>query len=206
MGMFYSFYIELDGKDFEVQSKRFDCCLDHYRIGDCVGGAASGVRVYFDTLDLDAAGKPVYGSPERTARSLTLFLVLVQGVFVEYDLVAGRLDPPEIQQHIRDLRELWSDSARLVDFLVDRLRERQQTIAVLQGRIASAASAITSTRRLRAGENLNTALGLFREEDQRLTRGDDPLDVIEWALNEGSAWGFGGGSSTPADPLADYRL
>lgn len=205
MGMFDSFHIKLHGKDFEVQTKRFDCCLDRYRIGDCVSGAGSGVRVYFDTLDLDADDKPVYRDPEPAARSFTLFLVLVQGVFAEYDLVAGRLDPPGVQQRIRELRERWSDSARLLDFLVDRLRERQQTVAELKGRIHCAASAIAGARRLRAGESLDTMFGILHEEQERLTHGDDPLDVIEWALNEGRAWGFCGGG-TPVDPLADYRL
>ena len=64
---------------------------------------------------------------------------------------------------------------------------------------------ITSARRLRAGEDLKGLLGLVHEEDQRLTRGDDPLDVVEWALgSDGLAWGWRSGAS--ADPLADYRL
>lgn len=94
---------------------------------------------------------------------------------------------------------------RLIDFLVDRLRERQQTVAELRGRIHCAASAIAGARRLRAGESLDTRFGILHEEQERLTRGDDPLDVIEWTLSEGHPWGFCGGGA-PVDPLADYRL
>ena len=31
MGMFDSLYIELDGREQEIQTKRFDCVLNHYR-------------------------------------------------------------------------------------------------------------------------------------------------------------------------------
>jgi putative PIN family toxin of toxin-antitoxin system len=45
MGMFDSFYIELDGREQELQSKRFDCGLNNYRLGDWVAGSLPGVCV-----------------------------------------------------------------------------------------------------------------------------------------------------------------
>ncbi|HRP97809.1 MAG TPA: hypothetical protein PL143_16330 [Rhodocyclaceae bacterium] len=83
MGMFDSLIVDLDGRDLEVQTKRFDCVLGRYRVGDWVQGAPPGVRVYFDRLDLDDAGRLVYGANALAAQSLTLFIVLVQGVFVD---------------------------------------------------------------------------------------------------------------------------
>jgi hypothetical protein len=66
---------------------------------------------------------------------------------------------------------------------------------------------IASARRLRAGGELKGVLGLVREEDQRLIRGDDPLDVVEWALGcDTLGWGFRSGAGATADPLEDYRL
>ena len=59
MGMFDSFYIGLDGCERELQTKRFDCGLDGYRLGDWIAGSLPGVRVYFDRLWLDGAGKQV---------------------------------------------------------------------------------------------------------------------------------------------------
>ncbi len=207
MGMFDSLYIELDGRETEVQTKRFDCALARYRLGDCVDGATPGVRVYFDELDLDAGGNLVYGRSDEAARSLTLFVVLAQGVFVEYSVSEGRLGPPAIQERIAQLRERWSDSGRLIDFLVGVVRDRQQVIERLKGRISRATATITSARRLRAGEDLKGLLGLVHEEDQRLTRGDEPLDVVEWALgSDRLPWGWRSGAGASADPLADYRL
>jgi hypothetical protein len=207
MGMFDSLYIELDGRETEVQTKRFDCALASYRLGDCVNGATPGVRVYFDELDLDASGNLVYGRSDEAARSLTLFVVLAHGVFVEYSVSEGRLEPPAIQERIAQLRERWSDSGRLIDFLVGVVRDRQQVIERLKGRISRATATITSARKLRAGEELKGLLGLVHEEDQRLTRGDDPLDVVEWALgSDGLVWGWRSGAGASADPLADYRL
>jgi len=34
MGMFDSLYIELDGREQAIQTKRFDCVLGEYRLGD----------------------------------------------------------------------------------------------------------------------------------------------------------------------------
>ena len=48
MGMFDSLYIELDGREQEIQTKRFDCILNNYRLGDWIAGSLPGVRVYFD--------------------------------------------------------------------------------------------------------------------------------------------------------------
>ena len=207
MGMFDSLYIALDGKETEVQTKRFDCVLAHYRLGDCVDGATPGVRVYFDERDLDASGNRVYGRSAEAARSLTLFVVLAHGVFVEYSVSEGRLEPPAIQERIAELRERWSDSARLVDFLVGVVRDKQQVIARLKGRISRVTATITSARRLRAGEELKGLFRLVHEQDQRLTRGDDPLDVVEWALGSDElGWGWRSGAGANADPLANYRL
>lgn len=205
MGMFDSLCIALDGRETEIQTKRFDCVLARYRLGDCIEGAAPGVRVYFDERDLDTSGNRVYERSDEAARALTLFVVFVHGVFVEYTVSEGRLEPPAIQKRIAELRECWSDSARLVDFLVGVVRDKQQMIERLDGRIARATATITSARKLRAGEELKGLLGLVHEQDQRLTRGDDPLDVVEWALGSDElAWGWRSGAS--ADPLADYRL
>jgi uncharacterized coiled-coil protein SlyX len=207
MGMFDSLYIDLDGTEREVQTKRFDCSLSAYRLGDCIDGARPGVWVYFDELDIDAAGKLVYGRSDSAVRSFTLFVVLVNGIFVEYSISDGRLEQVAIEQRIRELRERWSDSARVTDFLVGVVRDKQQVIERLHARIAHAGAAIASARRLRAGEELKGVFGLMREEDQRLTRGDDPLDVVDWALGcDTYGWGFRSGAGATADPLEDYRL
>ena len=91
MGMFDSLSIELDGREIAIQTKRFDCALEHYRVGDWIGGAPPGVRVYFDVLRLDAEGRQDYRTDAEPARTLTLFFVLAYGVFVEYQVRDGAL-------------------------------------------------------------------------------------------------------------------
>ena len=91
MGMFDSFYIELDGREQEIQSKRLDCCLEHYRLGDWVSGSLPGVRVYFDSLWLDGTGQQVYRADADGVRKTTVFIVLAQGVFADYQIHEGEM-------------------------------------------------------------------------------------------------------------------
>jgi hypothetical protein len=206
MGMFDSLYIELDGQELEIQTKRFDCALDRYRLGDWIGGAPPGIRVYFDVLHLDAKGAPVYGPAAERRRMLTLFFVLAHGVFVEYQIQDGEIAAEAIERLLKELRERWSDSVRLVGFVVEALRAKQQEGARLRTQLARVSSVIQSARRLRAGETLGRALGSIREEQRRLADGDDPLEVVAWVLDhETPGWGATG-EGPRADPLDEYRL
>ncbi len=206
MGMFDSFYIELDGREQEIQSKRFDCGLDHYRLGDWVSGSLPGVRVYFDSLWLDATGRQVYRAEDNCARKTTVFIVLAQGVFVDYQIHESELANEAIEPVLRELRERWSDSARLQGFLVETLRTRQQRIASLERRISRVKSVIANAHRLKAGESLGGIIGLLYEEDKKLVAGEDPLDVIAWVLSDEGAQGWFGGNGSNPDPLDEYRL
>ncbi|MGZ8974166.1 hypothetical protein, partial [Methylomagnum sp.] len=144
MGMFDSLYIELDGRQQELQTKRFDCALRRYRLGDWISGSPPGVRVYFDSLWLDATGKQVYRPDAECVRETTVFVVLAQGVFVEYRVHEGELAAEAIEPILRELRERWRDTARLQGFLVDTLRDRQQRIASLEHRLGRVRSIIDS--------------------------------------------------------------
>ena len=206
MGMFDSLYVELDGRELEIQTKRFDCGLDHYRLGDWVGGAPPGIRVYFDVLHLDVQGARVYDPTAERTRTLTLFFVLAHGVYVEYQIQDGELATEAIDGVLTELRERWNDSARLVGFVVEALRMKQQEGARLSTRLARVSSVIESARRLRAGETLGGVLGLMHEEDRRLSDGEDPLEVVAWVVSdETPGWGFRG-EGARADPLDEYRL
>jgi hypothetical protein len=68
MGMFDSLYIELDGQELEVQTKRFDCGLGSYRVGDWIDGAPPGIRVYFDNLSLSTPPCPELTFDAEAAR------------------------------------------------------------------------------------------------------------------------------------------
>ena len=205
MGMFDSLYIELDGREQEIQTKRFDCVLNHYRLGDWIDGSLPGVRVYFDRLWLDGNGKQVY-SDAGCERKATVFVVLVQGVFVDYQIHEGELAAEAIEPALRELRERWNDSARLQGFLVETLRTRQQRIAALEQRLGRVQSIIASARRLKGGETLGGLFGLWHEEDKKLAAGEEPLEVIAWVLGDeaSSDWLWRNGANP--DPLEEYLL
>lgn len=207
MGMFDSLHIELDGRQQELQTKRFDCALRHYRLGDWIGGSPPGVRVYFDSLWLDGTGKRVYRPDAECVRKTTVFVVLVQGVFVEYRVHEGELATESVEPILRELRERWSDTARVQGFLVDTLRDRQQQIASLKHRLGRVRSIIASARRLKVGETLGGRFGLWHEEDRKLAAGEEPLEVIAWALDDENSGGWSwGDSGTNPDPLEEHRL
>jgi len=206
MGMFDSLHVELDGRELEIQTKRFDCLLGHYRPGDWIGGVPPGIRVYFDVLHLGANGEPVYRIDAERTQTLTLFFVFAHGVFVEYLARDGDLAAEAIERTLTELRERWSDSARLLGFLAEALRAKQQEGARLRARLARISSVVESARRLRAGETLGARLGLIHEEERKLADGEDPLEVVAWVLgDEAFGWGLWGDGTSP-DPLDEYRL
>jgi len=206
MGMFDSLYIELDGRELEIQTKRFDCILGRYRPGDWIGGVPPGVRVFFDVLHLGAQGAPVYRTDAEHVRTLTLFFVIAHGVFVEYQVRDGALAAAVIERTLTELRERWSDSLRLLGFLAESLHTKQRENATLRGQLARVSSVVDSARRLRAGETFGAGFVLIHEEERKLADGEDPLEVVAWVLDdEATGWGFGDDSTSP-DRLDEYRL
>ena len=170
MGMFDSLYIELDGRELQLQTKRFDNVLADYRLGDWIAGCLPGVRVYFYHLWLDDKGQQVYGSERDCSRKKTVFVVMVQGVFVDYQIHDDQLTAEAIEPILNQLREHWNDSARVRDFLVEALHTRQKRLALLERRLGRIRSIIASARRLKAGEGLNDRFDLLHEENKKNQR------------------------------------
>lgn len=206
MGMFDSLAIEVDGKELEVQTKRFDRVLGWYRVGDFVDGAAPGVRAYFDLLGIDDKGSIVYYPAPECARIFTLFAVFAHGVFVDYQIRDGKLAPREIERQLLELAETWQDSARLQGFLVEQLHAKQRRIETLGRQLARIDSVIKSARRLQAGEQLGELIISLHEEQRKLDAGENPLDVIAWVLKDEPTERGRGGAGATTDTLEDYRL
>lgn len=206
MGMFDSFHIEIENHPLALQSKRFACLMKNYHRGDFVDGAMPGVGVFFDEILLDEQGKEVFGEKHAATHHKTVFIVLVEGIFVEYQAHDGDLDNASILTITQQLKERWSDSARALAFMSGALRQRQQRLAVLNNQISRVKSIIATARRLRAGETLDGRFDLIWEENIKLAAGEEPLEVIAWALEDPGERGLPISEGTLSDPLAELRL
>jgi hypothetical protein len=134
-----------------------------------------------------------------------VLLVLAHGLFVDYQVVADELDSEEALRRIQKLREKWEDSARLINRMILALSEKQAQIACLQSRINHANSAIEEARHLRAGDDEHRLFSIRQEYTERLQRGDEPLDVVEWVLSEEWPELFACRGPDP-NPLEEYLL
>jgi len=89
---------------------------------------------------------------------------------------------------------------------VEALQTKQQQIRLLHTRLNRAAAVIDSARRLRNGDPLDGIFDRFREETQRLTKGEDPLEVVAWVLANEEADSPLLRGNVRSDPLAEYQL
>lgn len=201
MGMYDSFHTSIDGHDVEVQTKRFDKVLGRYRPGDVVSGAPAGVRVYFDNLKLDEDNRMIHG--EDTGRHFTVFIVLVHGVFTEYQAVEG--EEPDIVRRIEELIQQWSDTARIITRWLEFLEVRQNENRRLRAGVERILTVIDRIRRRDSGEEPPGHRSFMREEEERLERGDDVLDVLQSVL-EGEFVASTSAAGTKPDPLDEHRL
>ena len=204
--MFDSLVVEHNGRTLDVQTKRFDCLLYNYRVGDWICGAPPGVVAYFDILRLDADGQRVYGPQATSVPAYTLLVVLAHGVFVDSEIRDGEMDPEAISQALMQRREAWQDSARLLGFLVEQLRLKQQRLRNYDRVLGAAQMAIKHVQDSRAGRRPERRFfGSLHPEIERLDNGEDPLAVIASILAPPeSDRPFL--NDPPQDPLADYRL
>lgn len=205
MGMFDSFIVEIEGREVELQTKRFDRFLQTCRVGSLMAGAPTGVRVYFDQIRLDDRGKPVYRD-EEPGETYTVFVVLANTVFVAYKAIKGALTDDVIEFQIAELKATWSDTFHLIDFLIRTLAEKQQGIAGLERRVSRALRLIDGARKTQAGETVSH-FPLRDKGLERIEKGDDPLDVIQSALQTGEpGWFEPDLIPGKKDPFADHRL
>ena len=207
MGMFDSLMVKINDREIEIQTKRFENRLGRYHPGDAVCGAPGGIGIYFDTVELDADGKHAYQDDKIAARH-TVFVVLVHGIFTEYEVMDGAWEREAIERRVCELKDLWGDTARVTLRWIEFLRNAQDEKARLHGCINRSLSVIDHARRLQAGEDMSGKFSaLFKsEEDKRLDAGEEVLDVLESVLKKPEASRFWGCSQQDRDALEDYRL
>lgn len=183
MGMFDSLILEAKGQRLAIQSKRFARMLAEYNVGDSIEGAEPGVRVYFHHCKLDESGRLVYGADARVAISLTIFVVVAHGVFVEYQVIESTLPDEAVKNTLQGLRERWQDTARMQDLLIESLREKQAYIAQLNAQLQRVRSVLSYAAQLKTEGHIDNRFLLLHEEIKRLADGEDPLAVLDWLLN-----------------------
>jgi hypothetical protein len=207
MGMFDSLMVKINDREIEIQTKRFENRLGRYHPGDAVCGAPGGIGIYFDTVELDADGRHAYQDDKITARH-TVFVVLVHGIFTEYEVMDGAWEREAIERRVCELKDLWGDTARVTLRWIEFLRNAQDEKARLRGCINRSLSVIDHARRLQAGEDMSGKFSaLFKsEEDKRLDAGEEVLDVLESVLKKPEASRFWWCSQQERDALEDYRL
>ena len=207
MGMFDTLLIPFENETLELQSKRFDCMLQTYTQGDVVSGAACGIQIFFDEVDLDDTGKQCnHNSP--SSGTLTVFIILVDSVFLDSVLIEGRLQSDYILLKIDAIKQKWMDNALIHQKLIQAIMTRQSTIQILQTKIECALCAIRESRRLRnqpEQENRIDAL-LLSDETKRLMAGEDVMDVVESCLKNPQTLLFQPDIQLNTDPLQAYRL
>jgi len=205
VGMFDALMIEIDNHPIELQTKHFDNVLGHYHLGDNIAGAPSGIHVYYDLINLDSNGKQIYND-EKIAKSYTVFIALVHGVFTAYTIETGKLDNTKIEYHLKKLRKHWNDSSHILLAWLEFLKIKQETISVLKRQTHDVQTVIDYSRKLTAGEDISKKHLFFETKAMTLLKkGDDPLSVIESILkNKDPELLFGIRSSD--NPLQQYRL
>lgn len=205
MGMFDSFLIDWDHHTVELQTKRFENVLERYRLGDVVAGAPAGVRVLFDVIRLDAAGRTLFrDEPEGVVH--TVFLVLVHTVFTDYEVVLGEPPPTGIAARLAELKAAWSDTARVLSRWTELLGQRQRVNADLERRVRIALAAIDYAQQPRPAEGAPARPRLFpRAEEERIDRGEDPLAVLRSVLEAKVDDTWARGLRQP-DALDEFRL
>jgi len=207
MGMFDTLLIPFENETLELQSKRFDSILQTYTQGDVVSGAGSGIQIFYDEVDLDDTGKQCnHNSP--SSGTLTVFIILVDSVFLDSVLIEGRLQSDYILLKIDAIKQKWMDNALIHQKLIQAIMTRQSIIQILQTKIECALCAIRESRRLRnqpEQENRIDAL-LLSDETKRLMAGEDVMDVVESCLKNPQTLLFQPDIQLNTDPLQAYRL
>ena len=84
MGMFDTLGIKFRNRTYRLQTKRFDCTLDDYSVGDVIKGALPGSHAYIDTLILDENNKL---TDDDFVERFYVILALSETIFCEYEVI-----------------------------------------------------------------------------------------------------------------------
>lgn len=118
MGMFDSFYVEVDGKDYEVQTKQLDSFMDSWHIGDTVGYSPLTNVIVEDTF---------------IEKEVFVAIIIYQGVFVDFLI---RDTSEEASEDGYNLLKLYMSEVNnpVVEHLLNALKDKTSKLNDLQRR------------------------------------------------------------------------
>jgi hypothetical protein len=119
MGMFDSFYIKIDGKEQEIQTKQLDRCLEHWTLGDSVD-INNGSMVIVETTHLE---KPQFAA-----------MVIFMGIFVDY--AVGDI-AEEVHEEGHKILSKYSHTDNPINKVIELLHESNKEKDVLNRKINS---------------------------------------------------------------------
>ena len=174
-------YIEFEDRKYDLQTKRFECLLHNYYVGDFIKGGEAGLNIYFDTLNLDAQGKVSYKNNDIVHKK-TIFVVICNAVFVDY-LVSDYLETEALRKPIKkQLIDTWQNTYHLINFLSLQLAHKQDRIKHLSGLLYEAGEIANCGLNPPVPNQTQTQgkqlLNYVSESEQRIIAGEDPLQLI----------------------------
>ncbi len=180
MGMFDSFFIQHEGVEREIQSKKFDNTLDRYQVGDVVFGAEPGIQIIHDYFYLDSEGKMTW-EDEKKEREIQVFLIIRFSVFMHYCWVEGAMTTEAIEKKVSTLQlEALGDSAKFELICIESLKQKTARIKQQSRAIQSIAGAVSATKM--TNEELKKAF--FVSEDDKRAQAGELVEVIEEIVSD----------------------
>ena len=188
MGMFDSFFIQHEGVEREIQSKKFDNTLDRYHVGDVVFGAEPGIQIVPDYFYLDSEGEMTW-EDEKKEREIQVFLIIRFSIFMHYCWVDGAMTDEAIEKKVSTLQlETLADSAKFELICIESLKQKTARIKQQTRAIQSIAGAVNATKM--TDEELKKAF--FVSENDKRAQAGELAEVIEEIVadfeNDESAW------------------
>jgi len=193
MGMFDTFLINHNKKQYHLQTKRFYCQMDTWQVGDFVEGSNSGVKCFIQRQFFDEKDNRIFRDEEKEGASYGCWFIVViaHSLFAEAQVFDANETEKFIADKMRELKEKWHDSSRAINLLSEVVRLRDKEAHELRHRIRQTKELIETHQKWQTGgmpseENEYTwveELSWAGEEYDRLKAGENPLDILLDLLN-----------------------
>ncbi len=179
--MFDNIVIEFQDKEYELQTKRFECVLDNYHVGDVVEGAYLGSHTYIDELLLNEDKQIVYSEVDCMEKFHVL-ISLSETVFCEYEVIDWNDDESSLMVLIKEKQQKWKESRLLVSVMLDSLKRYAHKECTVLSKLQNIKYLIDYAKEGESG--LPFTLRVSKDSQTNIDDGHI-LDEIKMVLEEG---------------------